>query len=129
MLEIMRKFNLILQALLINPIVAEYDTPEGWHVRKYANGRAEATAEVITHPMSAGSAMGGVYTTNARIDLPKGLFVEPPKSKADCSFGNGVWSGPYTNFADYIVIALYRGAPLVTTWDVPVCVEVTGRWK
>ena len=36
------KLNMILQGLLVNPVIEEYDEA-GWHVVKYANGRAEAT--------------------------------------------------------------------------------------
>ena len=47
--------NTILQGLLVNPIVAEYDQ-DGWHVRKYANGQAECEREVtFTTPTWSGS--------------------------------------------------------------------------
>ena len=128
MLEIIHKLNLILQALLINPIVAEYDQ-DGWHIRKYANGHCEASLSTTVHPESAGSAIGGVYSTTTKVNLPAGLFIETPRAICSCLFGNGVWSEAYANFTTYIVIAIYRGATMQTSWSVPVYLQVSGRWK
>lgn len=123
-----KALNKVLQTLLVNPIVSEYDQ-DGWHIVKYANGRCEATIDTIVHATTEGTAVGGVYTAVARVDFPSGLFTSVPRAKPFSTFGNGVWCEAYANFMAYTIIALNRAAKIVTTWDIPVYLEVVGRWK
>ena len=114
--RMIEKLNQILQGLLKNPIVDEYDTSDGWHVRKYANGRAEATKTATVSPETTGAAIGNVYVTNVRAWVAT-------------TFGNGVWAEPYRIVGGNVVFSVLRGAALVTSWDMPVDVKIEGTWK
>lgn len=123
------KLNQILQGLLKNPIVDEYDTSDGWHVRKYANGRAEATKTATVSPETTGAAIGSVYMTNVRVAVPSGVFLTYERAWVATTFGNGVWAEPYRIVGGNVVFSVLRGAALVTSWDMPVDVKIEGNWK
>lgn len=109
------KLNQILQGLLKNPIVDEYDTSDGWHVAKYANGRCTATKSTSLMAGSQGTLTGNVYHLNLRIDLPQGLFQEVNGSNVSTTLGNGVWAGPFVNFSTHIFVTFFRGLQLEVT--------------
>lgn len=103
------KLNQILQGLLKNPIVDEYDTSDGWHVRKYANGRAEATKTATVSPETTGAAIGSVYMTNVRVAVPSGVFLTYERAWVATTFGNGVWAEPYRIVGGNVVFSVLRG--------------------
>lgn len=123
------KLNQILQGLLKNPIVDEYDTSDGWHVVKYANGRCTATKDTTVKTTTSGSAIGSIYAGNAGTPPPSGIFTEFERVWVSTTFGDGVWVEPYRITSETILISVLRGAALSATWDIPVSIKVEGRWK
>ena len=128
-MTVIQQLNKILQGLLTNPIVAEYDTTDGWHVVKYANGRCTATKSTSLIAGSQGTLTGNVYHLNLRIDLPQGLFQEVNGSNVSTTWGNGVWAGPFVNFSTHIFVTFFRGSQFDASWSMPTYVEVKGSWK
>lgn len=127
-MTVIQQLNKILQGLLTNPIVAEYDT-DGWHVVKCANGRCTATKDTTVNPTTNGSVIGSTYAGNAGTPPPSGVFTEFKRVWVSTTFGNGVWVEPYRITSETILIAVLRGAALSTTWDIPVSIKVEGSWK
>lgn len=69
--------NTILQGLLVNPVIEEYDEA-GWHVVKYANGRAEAVLmeEAVIHSGDSQFPMNGWYYGVHITDIPAAIIGE-----------------------------------------------------
>lgn len=130
-MNVIQQLNAILQGLLTNPIVAEYNQ-DGWEVIKYGNGRCVATKTTTVTPTTEGSAVGSIYTGNATTPAPAGVFKEVNAVWAATTTGDGIWVEPYRITEDAvnnIWVTFFRGALLDMTWDIPTNIKIEGRWK
>lgn len=129
MVEIIHKLNLILQALLVNPIMAEYDQ-DGWHIRKYANGRADCK-KVIDDTVQLTGMWGSTLVASSSI-LSQALPIT--LTDADCqitargSSGN-VWVTEQYVEGSFIKYKISSFAQSLTDLTVRATIRVTGRWK
>ena len=130
-MNVIQQLNAILQGLLTNPIVAEYNQ-DGWEVIKYGNGRCVATKTTTVTPTTEGSAVGSIYTGNATTPAPAGVFKEVNAVWAATTTGDGIWVEPYRITEDAVNnvwISVLRGAKFVSAQSIPVELRIEGRWK
>lgn len=118
--------NKILQGLLVNPIIAEYDTADAWHVRKYANGEVEATTQRHINGTFTASGYNALYAHN--FALPEKLFIEPPKIFSSASSNAGIWSTGSSGTTKDIVY-FYDWKPATGSNGYALSVVAKGKWK
>lgn len=119
--------NKVLQTLLINPIVAEYnDSLTGLHVIKYANGRAEVYGNIAkTESTSYQSA--SMYFTQTHLTLPD-IFTELPTVNITCRGTLGGYVYIYNLTVKQIDAYLITEAKR-TNIAVQYMLSAIGRWK
>lgn len=127
-MTVIQQLNKILQGLLTNPIVSEYDT-DGWHIVKYANGRVEATTTKTLPRASVGTAIGNVYSETIIVSVPAGLFTEINGVFPSTALGNGIWASGFTNTLTHVYIILHRGAQIPLAVTGLTYIKVEGSWK
>ncbi|MDY3010306.1 MAG: hypothetical protein SOR93_03470 [Clostridiales Family XIII bacterium] len=119
--------NRLVQLFLTNPVVEEYDTADGWHVIKYADGRAEATiAKYIASATFTASGYIAIYAHN--FALPNSLFVSTPQVWSTPSSNAGIWScGSSGTTKDRVYF--YDFKPSAGAGSYSLNVLVKGRYK
>lgn len=107
-------------------MIAEYDTADGWHVVKYANGRAEAMKEVsVTINISLPSAQ--IFWGSSIVALPD-IFVQPPQPNVVCLCNYWVSTsvrGISTSSIDIYAIAEAERKNIPVTFSI----RLSGKWK
>jgi len=114
----------------------EYDTEDGWHVRKWADGYVEMILETTTNTNNWSPLTTNIqYNTLTSINLPFSL-VKRYKTDANAFDNNGGYQsvGAFqqlnsnhllSSTGDFWMIAFSNAPPK----SVGVTIEITGRWK
>lgn len=116
------KLNKILQILIKNAVVEEYDTADGWHVVKRANGNVEVSAIKTVSITTTGLFTNGHYVGEITQNYP----VRFSKIHSFSVSGNGVgfFIGGIAGNNSIRICATATGQGL--TYNSPVSISVYG---
>lgn len=113
--------------------VMDYDAEDGWHIRKWSDGYAEASYRK-QYDLSAANwtALGNSYLCSTRIvvPIPECIIMQYSVNCSILNFGNALWLGNSAD-PDFRTISqlILSATAAPNKPNGYFCASITGRWK